>query len=1139
MQATRSLHTSSRGAQRAPSRLLGCLILAIGALGLFYSSQALAQANFAQIQGTVTAEETGKSLGSVTVVVNGPALQEFQSEVTDNSGRYLITQLPPGDDYVVSFYFGSDDKPRVQRPGIRLSLGKTITVNASIKLTAGKRDVKIIQEAAPNVDTASTSTGVEVNKEVVKNTAVRGRTFESLITLAPGTADVAGKTGAAGGDVGVQISGSTGNENNYIIDGLNTSDPSHGLIGTQLSQYFIKEVNIITGGYQAEYGRATGGIINLATNSGSNEFHGSVFGSYQPPSLDPRGVARLGEALITRNRVDAGQTYDFGFEVGGPIWKDRIWFYAGFAPTFTDHIYRLTVRTQQFDATSPSAQHAAIDPNFECPSYLASNRLCDGPRQLALLTNEIDGSTRNLSGNQRLYNGIAKLQFNFNPDHNITLTYIGSPTTFDDYAAVRGVDLESQRYTQVDQVHDAIFHYIGKVADRKLQFDVLYGYHYQQSTVTPNDSSTSLINWLRSATNPFTLADFENIPDCARQTQPLPTAANPNNTYSFNPCPITSYTRGYGGYNISTLQRHQLIASGTYFLHLTGKHNPLGGIHQLKVGFEFEQLSDQNFRTFTGSDLAGQDDGVGGHRSYGTLTDGSVQISREYATQGGLDANGKPIPDTHLNGFTGESSSRNYSVYLRDSWNVGWAPGLILNLGVRWEGQELYASDGSRQIDIKDNWAPRVGIVYDFTQLTSRPGRGKVFFNYGRFYQSIPLNLNDRQFTAEGLYSSGFSASCPTAPLQPGGAALPMPGQSCNFLGQDGGLTSGGRYPLVAPGLKGQYINEIVAGFNYDIGLDIVVGASYIHRELGNIIEDLSPDGGATYVIGNPGVPTDPALVQQLKDDVTRLQGLASAPGLTPAQKDSAQKDLADAQGRLSAYPLVGSVFPRAVRNYDALVLTLNKRLSNRFSIISSYTYSRNLGNYPGTFSSNNGQNDPNISSQFDLTNLLANRNGPLPADRPHNFKVSAFYVQPVAGDRGSFTVGLTFSAVSGRPIEVLGRHPTAGRREVFLLPRGSGGRTPFITQFDLHIGYEHKLTKRVSLSVFADAVNLFNQQAVTNVDDEYTTSTVASVPSGRLSDLGHLKDNGGNLISYNSNYGQPTAYQLPLYFRLGGRLSF
>ncbi|HNO69969.1 MAG TPA: TonB-dependent receptor, partial [Pseudomonadota bacterium] len=229
----------------------------------------------------------------------------------------------------------------------------------------------------------------------------------------------------------------------------------------------------------------------------------------------------------------------------------------------------------------------------------------------------------------------------------------------------------------------------------------------------------------------------------------------------------------------------------------------------------------------------------------------------------------------------------------------------------------------------------------------------------------------------------------------------------------------------------------------------------------------------------------------------------------------------------------------KARRNYDALVLTLNKRLSNRFSIISSYTYSRTIGNYPGTFSSSNGQLDPNISSQFDLIDLLANRNGPLPTDRPHNFKATAFYDQPLFGDKGKLTIGLTFTATSGRPIEVLGRHPYYGRREVYILPRGSGGRTPMVTQFDLHVGYDHKLTQTVGMNLFIDVVNLFNQQEVTNVDDEFTATTVSPIVNGQLTDLKHLKANNGTLPTFNSNYGQPTSYQLPLYMRFGWRLTF
>jgi hypothetical protein len=101
----------------------------------------------------------------------------------------------------------------------------------------------------------------------------------------------------------------------------------------------------------------------------------------------------------------------------------------------------------------------------------------------------------------------------------------------------------------------------------------------------------------------------------------------------------------------------------------------------------------------------------------------------------------------------------------------------------------------------------------------------------------------------------------------------------------DPGTINGGRFPVVAPGLKGQFINEIVLGINYDIGWDVAVGASYIHRDLGNIIEDLSPNGGSFYIIANPGVAADPALVEQLKADVERLKAAGTSPTATDKQK--------------------------------------------------------------------------------------------------------------------------------------------------------------------------------------------------------------------------------------------------------------
>ncbi len=1140
---------SSRLAIKCAQKLW--LLLGLCAL-LGQSSVAFGQAQLAAIQGVVTAEETGRPLSSVTVVVSGPALQEFQSEVTDASGRYVITQLPPGDEYQVNFYFGADDKPRIVRPGIRLSLGKTVTVSVTLRMSAGRREVKVIKEAAPNVDTASANTGVEINQELLRNTPVRGRTFESIIALAPGASDVAPRafssTGggpSAGSEVGVSVSGSSGNENNYIVDGINTTDPSLGIIGSELSQYFIKEVNIITGGYQAEFGRATGGVVIVATKSGGNEFHGSVFGSIQPYQLTPMAVARLGDAIATRSKMQS--LFDFGFDLGGYLLKDRVWFYVGFAPTFTNQTVHRTLRQQFYDPTTGSAE---VDPSYQCPGYLRTSQYCLGAGVAARRTEDIAGSSQDLLRKKRLYNWIAKFQFNINPDHNITLGYIGSPSTYDDYANIgdsaRNYEVASQKYTRTDQIHDVSARYIGKLLNRRLQLDLLYGYHYQSTDEQPAQNGSLADQqtiYHAGGDNPYGLADFEDVPSCLRQRQTyrgLPT--------TFNPCPLTDYRQGFGRYHNQVLQRHMLVSSATAFIHVTQKWNPLRGVHAIKLGFDFEQIFTQNTRSFTGSTLV-QDNPSGaydpnGHKVYETNGSGDeVQVASQF---------GQVNPFTGrkvlLDQFSGLTQTRNYSVYLRDSWQIDWAPGLVLNLGVRWEGQEIYGMDlasdpanpqiGEKAIAIYDNWAPRLGLAYDFTQLTKHPGRSKLFFNYGRFYESIPTDINDRQFTGEGLYSSKFSATCgdlgPRDPLRnaAGRSVINPRDAACAY---PRGSLNGGSYGEVAPGLQGQYVNEVVVGLNYDVGLDIVLGISYIHRDLGNIIEDLSTDGGNYYMIANPGQPADSNQVKALKDEISRLQMTASQ---NPDDARAAEA-LDNAQKRLSAYQAVGTIFPRAIRNYNALVLTLNKRLSNRFSVISSYSYSRTIGNYPGTFSASNGQLDPNISSQFDLTDLLANRNGPLPNDRPHNFKASGFYEQPL-GDKAKLTLGLTFTAVSGRPIEVLGQNLYYGSGEVYILPRGSGGRTPSVTQFDVHISYDHKLTRMISLNLFADVINLLNQRTPTNVDDNYTFDVVGALINGQPQDLKHLKRaDGSGPPTPNSNYGQPTAYQAPLTFRLGGRLSF
>ena len=329
-------------------------------------------------------------------------------------------------------------------------------------------------------------------------------------------------------------------------------------------------------------------------------------------------------------------------------------------------------------------------------------------------------------------------------------------------------------------------------------------------------------------------------------------------------------------------------------------------------------------------------------------------------------------------------------------------------------------------------------------------------------------------------------------------------------------------------------VDEVVAGAQFDVGADIVLGAFYTYRQIGTIVEDLSVDGGSNYFIANPGVEPDPAVARQLEQAAQQAAELAArSPG-----NEALQAAATLASDRLNVYK-AAVLFPKPQRDYHAVTFTINKRFSNRFSVISSYTYARLLGNYPGLFSPYVNQLDPNISSQYDIIDLTANRNGPLNNDRPHNVKLTGYYAQPLARIGGTLTLSLTFTAISGRPIQVLGAHIAYGGRQTLILPSGSGGRTPMITQLDLHVGYDQKLGKQAKLSVFVDVLNALNQQQVSNVDDEYTFSIVDPIVGGRPADLRYLRPSDGGQLIVNSNYGQPTAFQAPLLLRLGGRLSF
>jgi Carboxypeptidase regulatory-like domain/TonB-dependent Receptor Plug Domain len=1022
------------------------------------------------IAGIVTDEATGKPLAGVTVTVSGPALAGEQTEFTDSAGRYIVTELPPGE-YLVRFYFSTI---KVERPGVFLNADKTLQVNVSMPTQQAEQRTYHVVERAPTVDVGNTQMQTTITNELARNTPIAGdgtgqRTYASLLTLAPGATTEA----IVSEQQQYSFNSATGPENNFLIDGLNTTNPSHGLLGTQLSLEFIGETEIITGGYNAEYGRATGGVVNVVTKSGGNQFHGGVWFYYQPFSGDPRVRARIGEAIASTTRLS--NHFDFGFDLGGPIIKDKVWFYAGFHPQFSNFESTRFLRTRTADNLPSSMMSGTYDGDVDAATGGFKTRDLG------------DLYTKRYTTKESLYSWIARLDFQLNPDHHLTVQYLGSVPTSEgvqaNFNGAEGVYLA----TESRQSHDVLAHLVSKWLDRRLQSDALLGFHYETRSQTPLASAGGNRPWIED-TRTAPLTRFEDVAPCA------PTLVH---GVTFNPCPVSSYhDGGYGLVQDTTNTRLQGGLGLTWFAHLAGTH-------AVKLGGDFEANSYRNHRQYTG----GADGGL-----YTVLTDGSV-LRQQFGTiddKGGIRNTGSDDPA--VSGWDAVTKTFNESLYLRDSWTVGFVPGLTVNAGLRWELQQVQNAHNQTVIDLSDNLAPRLGFVYDWTQK----GRSKVYASYGRFYESIPLDLNDRQFSREGLlYQYG---SCPTGDKS---GDIRLDPSKCNFTAPRRGELNGGSDGIVSPTLKGMYSNEVVAGLQADVGLDLVVGAAYIHRDLGRVIEDISPDGGVSYLIANPGEPADPAVVKQLQDKITAEPDVAKKAALTQ---------------QLSLYQQVVT-FERPKRDYNALVLTANKRFSNNFIVLASYTYSRSLGNYPGLYQASNGQLDPNISTQYDLRDLLINRNGPLPNDRPHNFKLDGAYTIPVG--EGGVTLGLAFNALSGAPIEVLGRHTTYGSLETFILPRGSGGRTPAIWALDAHLAYYRQFSKLLRMDLYADVFNVTNNREVTQVDQEYTPDPVQPIADGTLADLKNLRTLSGTTPTVNPNYRQPTAYQAPISARFGIRVSF
>jgi Carboxypeptidase regulatory-like domain/TonB-dependent Receptor Plug Domain len=312
---------------KLPVIFSACLIVIIT---LLTASQGLAQVSGATLSGNVT-DPSGAAIVGAQVSATNRATGVNRVAATDAAGYYSIPNLQPGsyDVTVTSVGFAT-----AKDVDIQLTVGAQQVLNVPLKLGAANQTI-LVESAAPLVQLGSSTLSAEVESTTVRELPLNGRDWASLATLTPGVnaieTQMPFENGAVRGNRGfgaqLTISGGRPTQNNYRLDGNSINDYGNGgpgsVLGVSLGVDAIQEFSVLTGGYSAEYGRTSGGVVNALSKSGTNGFHGDVYEFLRNAKLDANdfflNAAGQPKPVYRRNQ--------FGAAVGGPIRKDRTFFF--------------------------------------------------------------------------------------------------------------------------------------------------------------------------------------------------------------------------------------------------------------------------------------------------------------------------------------------------------------------------------------------------------------------------------------------------------------------------------------------------------------------------------------------------------------------------------------------------------------------------------------------------------------------------------------------------------------------------------------------------------------------------------------------------------------------------------------------
>ena len=339
----------------------------------------LAATAAAQTTGSVAGvirDTSGAVLPGVTVTLTGRALQrENTSTVTGSDGAYRIPLLPPGVYEVAAELSGFAPQ---RRSNIEVALNQTTTLDFQMTVAGVAETVQVTSDI-PLVDVARSDVTNRVSNQTIEALPLNGRDFVDLIGLVPGA-----KPEPSGGqNADVQIFGERAGAISFLVDGAENNDPITGGPQVRFTQDSIQEFEVMTTGYEAEFGRAQGGVANIITRSGTNDLNGRAFWFVRNDRLDASNVPDQEPPALNRDQ--------WGGTLGGPIVRDRAFFFGSF---------------EKLDE-----QRGVNIDQSRIPAFVRSGLATPGGAEDFAIQPETDGLT-----------GLGKVDFNIGASHRLSAT---------------------------------------------------------------------------------------------------------------------------------------------------------------------------------------------------------------------------------------------------------------------------------------------------------------------------------------------------------------------------------------------------------------------------------------------------------------------------------------------------------------------------------------------------------------------------------------------------------------------------------------------------------------------------------------------------------------------------------------------